>query len=145
MDREFSGKVALVSGSSRNLGPVIARTLAERGAQVAVHYAKHTDDAQRVAQHIKESGGVAEVFRADAADSGEVRRLAAEVLARFGRVDILVNNVGPYADIPFLDLSEDVWDSVLNSNVKASYLLAQALAPGMKQRGWGRIVNLAAV
>ena len=142
---DFSGKVALVTGSSRNLGAVIARALAERGAEVAVHYAKHADDAQRMARQIQESSGIAEVFRADVGDSGEVRRLAAEVLARFGRVDMLVNNVGPYADIPLLDLPEDVWDAALNSNVKASYLLTQALAPGMKQRGWGRIVNLAAV
>jgi NAD(P)-dependent dehydrogenase (short-subunit alcohol dehydrogenase family) len=144
MSSDFTGRVALVTGSSRNLGSTIAAALAEQGAQVAVHFTKHADQAQGLTQQIVARGGIATAFQADLAASTDVRRLAAEVTHRFGRVDILVNNVGPYADYPFLELPERIWDSVMDSSLKASYLLTQALAPDMKEHGWGRIVNITA-
>ena len=144
MDGEFAGKVALVTGSSRNLGSTIAQALAEQGAQLAVHYVRSGDRARQVADSIRQAGGVAELFGADLALDDDVQRLGAEVLQRFGRVDILVNNVGPYSDVPFLRLTAHDWDRVMNSNLQASYLLTQALAPGMKERGWGRIANISA-
>lgn len=70
--------------------------------------------------------------------------MAAEIVQRYGGVDILVNNLGPYADTPFLKLPEAQWDWVLNTNLKAVYVLIQQLAPGMNERGWGRIINVAA-
>src|SRR5690348_11702762 len=106
MGTDFAGRVALVTGSSRNLGSAIAIALAEQGAQIAVHYSSHADGAHGVAQQIVARGGVAAVFQANLAQSDDARRLAAEVTQRFGRVDILVNNVGPYADYPFLQLPE---------------------------------------
>jgi NAD(P)-dependent dehydrogenase (short-subunit alcohol dehydrogenase family) len=142
---DFDGKVALVTGSSRNLGGTIATRLAARGARVAVHYNRSEGRAREVAQRIGDAGGVAEVFGADVTDSSAIAGLAERVLERFGRVDILVNNVGPYSDLPFTRLPVETWDAVLNSNVRAPYLLAQHLAPGMRERGWGRIVNVSAV
>jgi NAD(P)-dependent dehydrogenase (short-subunit alcohol dehydrogenase family) len=144
MEPELSGKVALVTGSSRNLGGDIAVALAGYGAQVAIHYNRSEEQARNVARRVAEKSGIAEVFQADVSSAQEVHRLAAHVLDRFGQVDILVNNVGPYSDIPFLKLPAEVWESVLNSGVKAAYVLAQVLAPGMKERGWGRIVNISA-
>ena len=145
MSVQLRGRVALVTGSSRNLGGTLATTLAEAGAQVAVHYNHSPERAQQVAQHITAAGGVAEVFGADVADANAVGRLADEVLERFGQVDILVNNVGPYSDLPFTRLPVETWDAVFNTGVRAAYLLAQRLTPGMRERGWGRIVNVSAV
>jgi NAD(P)-dependent dehydrogenase (short-subunit alcohol dehydrogenase family) len=142
---EFSGKVALVTGSSRNLGAAIALRLGERGAQVAVHYNQNPDRARQVAQSITEKGGTAEVFGADVADVDSTVSLAKGVLDRFGRVDILVNNVGPYSDLPFTSLPVETWERVFNSNVRSAYLLTQQFGPGMRDRGWGRIVNISAV
>lgn len=141
---DFRGKVAVVTGSSRNLGAVVADTLGAAGAEVVVHYAQHAHQAESVARGIRERGGTAVAFGADATNSDEVRRFAAQVLDHFGRVDILVNNVGPYADFSFVDLPEPAWDRVMNSCVKTTYLLTQAFAPGMTERGWGSIVNLSA-
>ena len=142
---DFSGKVALVTGSSRNLGAAIAARLGERGTHVAVHYNRNPDRARQLAQRINESGGTAEVFGADVADADAVMQLGDAVTTRFGKVDILVNNVGPYSDLPFTTLPVATWDAVFNSNLRSAYLLAQKLAPGMRERGWGRIVNISAV
>jgi len=142
---DFEDKVALVTGSSRNLGGAIATQLAERGARVAVHYNRSEGRAREVARRITADGGIAEVFGADVADASAVASLAERVVQRFGRVDILVNNVGPYSDLPFTRLPLETWNAVLNTNLRAPYLLAQHLAPGMRERGWGRIVNVSAV
>jgi NAD(P)-dependent dehydrogenase (short-subunit alcohol dehydrogenase family) len=144
MEVDFGGKVVLVTGSSRHLGATIAQTLGERGAQVAVHYATHSEGAQETADLIRQSGGRAELFQADLSQTEDVQRLAQEVLDRLGRVDILVNNVGPYADFPFTELPPAAWDRVMNSGLRACYQLGQALAPGMKERGWGAVVNISA-
>ena len=142
---DFSGKVALVTGSSRNLGAAIATRLGERGARVAVHYNRNPDRARQVAQRITGAGGVAAAFGADVADATSAVGLADSVLDRFGRVDMLINNVGPYSDLPFTSLPVETWDAVFNSNVRAPYLLVQRVAPGMRERGWGRVVNISAV
>ena len=142
---DFSGKVALVTGSSRNLGAAVATRLGERGARIAVHYNKNPDRARQVAERITGVGGAAEVFGADVADGPSAVRLADSVLERFGRVDMLINNVGPYSDLPFTRLPVETWDAVFNSNVRAPYLLAQRVAPAMRAKGWGRIVNISAV
>lgn len=142
---DLSGRVALVTGSSRNLGGAIAMLLAARGARVAVHYHRSDAAALEVVRRIEADGGSAAAFGADVADSAAVADLCARVVERFRGVDILVNNVGPYSDLPFTRLPVQTWDAVVNSNVRAPYLLAQHLGPGMRERGWGRIVNIAAV
>lgn len=140
----FDGRVALVTGSSRNLGAAIAQRFAAQGATVAVHYQRDETEARTVVDAIVADGGTAEAFPADLGADGGASALAEAVLARFGRIDILVNAVGPYADTPFAELPEADWDRVVDANLKAPYLLAQAAAPGMRERGWGRIVNVSA-
>jgi NAD(P)-dependent dehydrogenase (short-subunit alcohol dehydrogenase family) len=82
--------------------------------------------------------------RGDTASGEGVRGLVTEALERLGRIDVLVNNSGPWGAEPYAELTEELWDSVLNSNVKAAYLASQAVVPGMRAAGWGRIVNIAA-
>lgn len=140
----FDGKVALVTGSSRNLGAAIARRFGAHGATVAVHYQQDAAEAERVAQEIAAAGSRASTFRADLEDSGAATSLIAAVLREFGRLDILVHAAGPYADIPFAALDEATWDRVMNVNLRAAYQLAAATAPSMREWGWGRVVAISA-
>jgi NAD(P)-dependent dehydrogenase (short-subunit alcohol dehydrogenase family) len=139
----LAGKTALVTGASRNLGPVVAERLARAGARVAVNYHESEEAARRVVAGLPGDGHVA--VHGDVATGDGVRSLAAEALERLGgRADVLVNNAGPWAGEPYAELAESDWDRVLAANVKAAYLASQLLAPGMREAGWGRIVNLAA-
>jgi len=140
----FAGKVALVTGSSSGAGVEIARELAGSGARVAVHYRQGAAGAERTVQAIASEGGEARAFRGDVARAAEVRRLVAEVTRTFGPVSILVNNAGPFADTPLRTLAEPDWDYIMDANLKAVWLAAQCVAPGMERLGWGRIVNLGA-
>lgn len=143
-EKFLTGKVALVTGSSSGSGVDIARALADRGARVAVHYRSARAEADAVVRAITDAGGEAVPFQADVARGSEVRRLVAEVEKELGPVSVLVNNAGPFGDTPLRKLSEEDWDYVMDANLKAVFLAAQLVAPGMDRLGWGRIVNLGA-
>lgn len=143
-EKLFTGKVALVTGSSSGAGVEIARALARAGARVAVHYRQAANGAEATVQVIASEGGEARAFQADVARGDEVRRLVDEVAGTLGPVSILVNNAGPFADTPLRTLAENDWDYIVDANLKAVWLTAQRVAPGMERLGWGRIVNLAA-
>jgi NAD(P)-dependent dehydrogenase (short-subunit alcohol dehydrogenase family) len=140
----LTGKVALVTASSRYTGAVIAATLARAGAKAAIHYHGSKERAEALVGGLRAEGLEASAFGADGQRPDELRRMADEIVQRYGGVDILVNNLGPYADTPFLKLPEAQWDWVLNTNLKAVYVLIQQLAPGMIERRWGRVVNISA-
>jgi 3-oxoacyl-[acyl-carrier protein] reductase len=143
MTYDLKNKVALVTGASRGLGAAMARTLGARGARVAVNYFGSPDKAQRVAEEIKRGGGDAHAFRADVRDEAEVDRLVRETTSRFGPVDVLVvNATGPQ---PFIKLEELSWRTCLDQLeffVMSPVLLAKAVLGPMKQRRWGRIINI---
>jgi NAD(P)-dependent dehydrogenase (short-subunit alcohol dehydrogenase family) len=141
----LAGKVALVTAASRTLGAAIASGLAQAGAQTAIHYFRSRESAESLASQLRAHGLQAQTFGADGQDPAQVRALAAAVSAAWGGVDILVNNLGPYTDTPLLALPETEWDWILTTHLKAPHLLVQALAPGMRARGWGRIINISAV
>lgn len=143
-NQPLTGKVALVTASSRYTGAVIAATLCRAGAQTAIHYHTSQPEAEALVQQLQNEGLRAIAVGADGRRTDEIRYLARAVRDQIGDVDILVNNLGPYADTPFLELSEDHWDWILNTNLKAAYVLVQQLAPGMIERGWGRIINITA-
>lgn len=143
-EKFFAGKVALITGSSSGAGVEIARALARAGARVAVHYRQGAAGAEATVQAIAGEGGEARAFRADVARGDEVRRLVDEVARTLGPVSILVNNAGPFADTPLRTLAENDWDYIMDANLKAVWLAAQRVAPGMERLGWGRIVNLGA-
>jgi NAD(P)-dependent dehydrogenase (short-subunit alcohol dehydrogenase family) len=142
--RGLKGAVALVTGSSSGAGAQIARALAQLGASVAIHCRSDVSAAEAVAAGIAASGGKAACFCADLARADETRRLADEVAAKLGTITVLVNNAGPFADAAFLALDERDWDAIMAANLKAPYLLTQAVAPGMIRNGWGRIINIGA-
>lgn len=136
--------MALVTASSRHTGSAIAATLARAGAKTAIHYHASRDKAEALAQQLRTEGLDASTFGADGQQPDELRRMADEIIQHYGGVDILVNNLGPYADTPFLKLPDAQWDWILNTNLKAPYILVQKLAPGMIERAWGRVINISA-
>jgi 3-oxoacyl-[acyl-carrier protein] reductase len=135
--------VALVTGGSRGLGRAIALRLAADGADVAINHLDQPDEAEAVAAGVREAGRAATVVGADVADPAEIERMVAAVLERLGQIDILVNNAGifPWRDWHEIPVAE--WDRVFAVNARAGFLAARACHPGMRERGWGRIVFLA--
>jgi NAD(P)-dependent dehydrogenase (short-subunit alcohol dehydrogenase family) len=142
----LGGRTALVTGSSRNLGAVIAERLAAHGATVAVTFNRSEVPARELVQRLKDATGREHVAVAgDLADTAQVRSLvgdAAEGLG--GRIDVLVHNAGPFSMRPFAELDEAEWDEVWDVNVKAAQVAVREVAPAMREQGWGRIVLLSA-
>jgi NAD(P)-dependent dehydrogenase (short-subunit alcohol dehydrogenase family) len=144
-ERSLQGLTALVTGSSRNLGAAIAVELATRGATVAITYKTSRGEALALARRIgSETGGSHPVLQADLSSGDKTRDFLDRFIAEVGSADILVNNTGPFSMEPFTELSEEEWDRIWDSNVKAAQLCAKRLAPGMRERGRGRIVNISA-
>jgi 3-oxoacyl-[acyl-carrier protein] reductase len=136
-------RVALVTGASRGLGAAMATALARDGMAVAINYARNRSAADAVRAQIVDAGGRAEVFGADVTDEREVAELCERVRSDLGDVDVLViNATGPQPSIPVEELGwRDVLDQ-LDFFVKSPLLLAQQVIPGMRRRGFGRIVHV---
>ena len=142
---DLTGRTALVTGGSRGLGLQIAEALGEAGARVVLS-ARKASDLEASAAALKERGIAADWIAADSSQPAEVQRLAAEAIARLGHVDILVNNAGATWGAPAEDHPLEAWDKVMNLNVRAIFLLSQAVAKSsMIPRKRGRIVNVASI
>ncbi|WP_079177252.1 SDR family NAD(P)-dependent oxidoreductase [Streptomyces sp. MUSC 14] len=138
---EFSGKVALVTGSTSGIGRAIAQTLAARGAHVLVSGRNEERGAQTVAA-IRGEGGKADFLAADLRDADSARELARRATEAAGHVDILVNNAGLSGFGPTAATTEADFDAMYAVNVKAPYFLTAALAPAMAERGGGAVVSV---
>ena len=142
----FSEEVAWVTGSSTGIGAASAVALAEQGCRVAVHYNRSEDEARQVVEQISSAGGEAMLVGGDVADAGEVERMAGEIEGRYGRLDVLVNNAGSLIERRTLEeMTEDLWDRVMEVNLKSVYLCSQVVLPLMKRQGKGRIINVSSV
>lgn len=145
MSNETLTRCALVTGGSRGIGRAVCLELARAGFAIAVNYAGNQQAAQETAEACRALGVKAESFAADVSRPEECARLFEEVLAAFGRVDVLVNNAGVTRDNLILRLSEEDFDKVLDTNLKGAFFCCKAAArPMMKQR-FGRIINLTSV
>lgn len=138
----LEGRTALVTGGSRGIGRATCLALAERGAAVAVHYRTRVAAAEEVVEQIERMGGKAAAFPADLSDSAATPHLMERVIARLGKIDILVNNAGEMTDVAVADMSDEEWDRALAVNLTAAFRCARACIPSMKQRNWGRIINV---
>ena len=137
-------RVALVTGSSYGIGRAVALTLGEHGARVCVNSWQDEERAEAVADALQQQGREAFQVQADVSDKAAVQAMVESVLARWGRIDILVNNAGiSGAGAPFLDVTEEVWDRMIDVNLKGVFLCCQAALPAMMEAGYGRIVNIA--
>jgi 3-oxoacyl-[acyl-carrier protein] reductase len=137
----LEGKVALVTGGGRGLGEAICRTLAGEGAHIAVSDINLTD-AERVAAAIKGMGRKAAATKADVSRADEVKAMVAKTIEALGTIDILVNNAGICYQGTVAEMSEEIWDKVLDVNLKGTFLCSREVMPTLKQKKWGKIVNI---
>ncbi len=138
----LKAKVAVVTGASRGLGKAMAVALAAEGARVAL-VSRNENDLERVADEIAGAGGEAAVFVTDVASDQQVRETVTRIIARFGTVNILINNAGLAVRKPVTELTADEWRAVIETNVSSVFLMCHTLVPYMKGQGYGRILNIA--
>jgi NAD(P)-dependent dehydrogenase (short-subunit alcohol dehydrogenase family) len=141
----FAGRVSIVTGGTRGIGAAITERLAREGADVAAVYASNTDAAEALAARVAAGSGCVSLHRADVGDPASCRRLVAEVVDRYGRVDHLVNNAGLLVESPAGRMTLEDWDRALRVNLSAAFYLAQAVLGPMIDQGFGRIVNVSSV
>ena len=143
---DLDGRVALVTGAGTGLGRATSLALDRAGASVAVNYSRSRREAERVARQISDRGGTALAIRADITDGSAVSSMVASVEEELGPVSILVNNAGTTRYVPFPDLgtvTAEEWRRIMDVNVTGAFLCSRAVAPGMRSRGAGKIINVA--
>lgn len=143
--RELSGRVALVTGAAKRIGRSIALALAREGADVVVNYRNSKQEAEEAAAEIVASGVRALVCRADVSKREEVAGMLKAVEHELGRLDILVNNAGTFARVPFGDITNEQWDSMLDANLKSQFVCCQEATALLRTSGRGRIVNISSL
>ena len=145
MQIDLGGKVALVTGASRGIGRATATVLAGCGAAVIVNYRGQAEAAAEVVAQIEAAGGRATAVQADVSDAGDVDRLVKTTTDTYGSLDILVNNAGIARDNLLLRMKDDEWDSVIDTNLRGTYLLTKAVLRPMMRARRGRIITITSV
>lgn len=141
---DLTGRVALVTGTSRGLGQYFARALARAGADLALT-SRRRETLREFEQEVRALGRKAVSFELDVRDEASIRAMADAAQAEFGAIDILVNNAGCNVRRPAMDVTWDDWNTVIETNLRGSFFVAQAIARGMIARGYGRIINIGSV
>ena len=141
---DLSGRVALVTGTSRGLGQSFARALARAGADLVIT-ARRKDDLREFQKEIEGLGRRALSLDLDVRDQGSIARLAEAALAGYAKIDILVNNAGCNIRKPALEVTWEDWNTILDTNLRGSFFVAQAIGRHMVERGYGRIINIGSV
>jgi 3-oxoacyl-[acyl-carrier protein] reductase len=140
--QELAGKVALITGAAKNIGRSVALELASAGASIAVNTRTSVSEGEGVVQQIRSTGAQGELYVADIANADACKSMVANVVKRFGRVDILVLNASVRTEKAFLELTYDEWRTPLAITLDGAFYLAQACIPSMLQNGGGTIVTL---
>lgn len=143
----LKGRVAVITGGGTGIGRATALMLADRGANLVINYSRSAEDAEATVHELQQRGVRAVTHRADVADDEAVRAMVSRTLREFGRLDIVVNNAGKTHFVPLDDLEgmkEELWDSIMDVNVKGAFFLSRAAAPALKEAE-GCIVNVASI
>ena len=141
-NKPFTGKTALITGSGQNIGRAIALRLARAGANVIVNGSRSEDKVNAVVAEIERQGGTALPFMCDVSDPDAVAQMVKAAEGRFGGIDIAISNVGRRLHQPFLEVSIEDWQKVLNTNLSSVFYLNRLVLPHMKERGWGRLIHV---
>jgi NAD(P)-dependent dehydrogenase (short-subunit alcohol dehydrogenase family) len=144
MKIDLTGRTAIITGASRGLGEAMAKTLADAGAQVAL-VARDGKRLESVRDALHGQGGAAEFFVCDVTREEDVAAMAKAVAERFGRPQILINNAGTNLRKDLVDFSLEEFRGVVDSSLISTFLVSRAFVPGMKESGWGRVLNLASI
>lgn len=142
---ELEGKVSLVTGASRGIGRAIALKLSSLGSKVVINYREKEEAANSVVEAIASQGGEAMAIKADVRDGEAVKALVQAVTEKWEKIDILVNNAGINRDTLLLRMSDNAWDDVINTNLRATYLCTKFALRSMSRQRWGRIINIASI
>jgi NAD(P)-dependent dehydrogenase (short-subunit alcohol dehydrogenase family) len=145
IEQKLAGRVALVTGAAKRIGRGIALELAHRGADVVVNYRGSRAEAEQVVAEIAKLGRRSSAVQADVSVRTDVQRMISSAESEFGRLDILVNNAGMFQHVPFNEITDEQWNSILATNLTSQFLCAQIGAPLLKSSGRGRIINLASL
>ncbi|MCF8027027.1 MAG: glucose 1-dehydrogenase [Desulfobacteraceae bacterium] len=140
----LANKVSMVTGSSKGLGRSAALALAKAGSDVAV-CGRNQADVDKVVEEIRELGSNAAGFLFDVTQKQSVEQGVEQIVSHFGRIDILLNNAGTNHRVPVLEYPEEQWDKILQTNLKAYYLVAQQVVPQMIQRNYGKVINMSSI
>lgn len=141
----MSEKLALVTGASRGIGKACAVELAKAGYDIAVNYAGNVEAANKTVEELKALGVNAEAFKFDVSSQEAAAKGVEEVLAKFGRIDVLVNNAGITRDGLFMRMSAESWDAVINTNLSSAFYVSQPVVKVMMKQRSGAIVNMSSV
>jgi NAD(P)-dependent dehydrogenase (short-subunit alcohol dehydrogenase family) len=141
---DLTGQVALVTGTSRGLGQYFARALAKAGAELVLT-SRNRDTLRDMEKEVKSLGRRSVSLELDVRDYESIQKMAADALEAFGQIHILVNNAGCNVRKPAVDVTWDDWNLVLDTNLRGSFFVAQAIARGMIEHGYGRIINIGSV
>lgn len=140
----LANKVSMVTGSSKGLGRSASLALAKAGSDVAV-CGRNQADVDKVVEEIREIGSNAAGFLFDVTQKQSVQQGVEQIVSHFGRIDILLNNAGTNHRVPVLEYPEEQWDKILQTNLKAYYLVAQQVVPQMIQRNYGKVINMSSI
>jgi NAD(P)-dependent dehydrogenase (short-subunit alcohol dehydrogenase family) len=141
---DLSGKVAIVTGTSRGLGQYMGRALARAGADLVIT-ARKRESLGQFQKEVESLGRRAVPLELDVRDHGSIQRMAEQAVAAYGKIDILVNNAGCNVRKPAVDVSWDDWNLILDTNLRGTFFVAQAVARTMIPRRYGRIINIGSV
>jgi len=143
--KELEGKGAIVTGGSMGIGAAIALDLARNGANVAINYRKHADEANKIVEEIKKMGRKGLSIQADVSKSTDAEQMVQSALKEFGHLDILVNNAGVNQDSVVWKMTEEQWDNVMSINLKGCFNYIHAMAPLFKTQNLGKIINITSI
>ena len=145
MNINLKGKTALVTGGSRGIGRAIALALGDAGCNTLINYTCADDAAAEVVDRLMKKGVKAKSYKFDISDSAQADAMIKAITEDFGAVDILVNNAAINRDRSFLKMTRQMWDEVLGVNLNGPFNVTHGLLPGMLEKGWGRIINIASM
>ncbi|MBN2412822.1 SDR family oxidoreductase [candidate division KSB1 bacterium] len=138
----LTGKVALITGSSRGLGRGMAMVLAEKGVRVIINYSTNSRNARDTVEEIRAKGLQAVEIQGDVREWRQVRALVKKAAAEWGQLDFLINNVGDFVYKKFNDIRIDDWNNMINSNLTSCFYCCKAVLPVMRKQKYGRIINI---
>jgi len=138
----MKNKIALITGSSHGLGREIALRMADVVSGIAVHYKDHRQEAEDIVSKVKQKRKRGEAFRADLTKEKEPGKLIRRIESTLGPVDILINNFGPIMVKPWDKVELKEWEYIFRANLGSAFECLKAVLPGMRKRGWGRIINI---
>lgn len=138
-------KTVLVTGGAKGIGAAISKVLAKEGYQVIINYKTSKQKAEEIKERLNRSGLKVEIYKADLTKKVEVSEMIENIIKRYGKIDILINNAGISQIKPFADIEEDEWDNMMNNNLKSIYLVTKQVINNMIQNQSGSIINISSI